>query len=107
MAENRGHGSPWKDSGRSGTWANRITGSADWKRFWNEFDCMEPEHDARNLPGRGRTPGFQGSTIRAGRHPHGAFAAERQDARPGKCRGAGQNEANGMADQYVTRAHRP
>src|SRR5258705_3936588 len=54
LAANRGHGSPWKDSGRSGTWADWITGCADWKRFWNESDCLEPEHDARGRQSRGR-----------------------------------------------------
>src|SRR3989442_2588119 len=47
LAANSGHGSPWKDPGRSGTWAGWITGRAGREHFWNESDCLEPEHDAR------------------------------------------------------------
>jgi len=36
-----------------------ITGCADWERFWNESDCLEPEHDARGRQSSGRNPGFQ------------------------------------------------
>jgi len=106
LAANAGHGSPWKDPRGSGTWAGRFTGRANRPRFWNEFDCMEPEHDAGDRSGRARSPGFQGPTVRAGRHRHGAFGVEPQNARPGRCRGAGQNEANGLVDQYVAWAHR-
>src|SRR6476659_7811956 len=48
LAANSGHGSPWKDPGRSGTWADWITGREGRERFWNESDCLEPEHDARS-----------------------------------------------------------
>src|SRR5258708_6403002 len=59
-----------KDPWRSGTWADWIAGRADWERFWHEFDCLEPEYDARYRQGRGRNPGFQGAAVRAGRYPH-------------------------------------
>jgi hypothetical protein len=39
----------------------------DWERFWNEFDCLEPEHDARGRQSRGRNPGFQGPVVRMNR----------------------------------------
>jgi hypothetical protein len=64
-----GHGSPWKDLGRSGTWQHWITGRADRDRFWNEADCLEPEHDARVHQSRGRNLSFQGPVVRAGRYP--------------------------------------
>src|SRR5206468_6219653 len=64
-----GHGSPWKDPGRSGTWADWITGREGRERVWNESDYLEPEHDARGRQSRGRNPGFQGPTVRPGRHP--------------------------------------
>ena len=40
LAANSGHGSPWKDSRRSGTWERWITGRAGRERFWNEYDCL-------------------------------------------------------------------
>jgi phosphoglycerate dehydrogenase-like enzyme len=43
---------------RSGTWANWIRGSANWEGFWNEFDCLEPEHDAPGRRSCGRNLGF-------------------------------------------------
>src|SRR5207253_8684471 len=60
LATNSGHGSPWKDPGRSGTWERWITGRADRERFWNEADCLEPEHDARVRQSCGRNLSFQG-----------------------------------------------
>src|SRR6266699_3189123 len=91
---------------RFGTWADWITGRADWERFWNESDCLEPEHDARGRQSRGRNPGFQGPTVRAGRHPDDPFGVEQPYAWPGRRRGAGENEANGAVDQRVARADR-
>src|SRR5229473_1145075 len=106
LAANSGHGSAWKDPGRSGTWAGWITGRADWERFWNESDRLEPEHDARGCQSSGRNPGLQGSTVRAGRHPDDPFGVEQPYARHGRHRGAGENEANGPVDQCVARADR-
>src|ERR1700726_4391258 len=54
LAANSGHGSPWKDPGRSGTWADWIAGRARRERFWNESDRLEPEHDALGSQSRGR-----------------------------------------------------
>src|SRR2546426_899044 len=56
--------------------------------------------------GRGRNPGFQGRTVRAGRHSDDPFGVEQPYARPGRGRGTGENEANGPADQCVARADR-
>src|SRR5260221_8717140 len=95
LAANSGHGSAWKDPGRSGTWADWIRGRAGRERFWNESDCMEPEPDARGRPSRGRNPGFQGPDVRAGRHPDDPFGLEQPYARTGRGGGAGENEANG------------
>src|SRR5258705_7676752 len=106
LAANSGHGSPWKNPGRSGTWADWIRGRADWERFWNEFDCLEPEHGARGRQSRGRNPGFQGPTVRAGRHPDDPFSVEQAYARPGRGRVAGENEANSPAGQSGARADR-
>src|SRR6202795_2558091 len=106
LAANSGHRPPWKDPGRSGTWPDWITGRADWERFWNESDCLEPEHDARNRQRRGRNPSFQGPALRAGRHPDDPFGVEQPYARPDRGRGAGENEANGPVDQCVARADR-
>src|ERR1700674_2660434 len=106
LAANSGHGSPWKDPGRSGTWADWITGRADWERFWNEPDCLEPEHDARDRKSRGRNPGFQGAAFRTGRHPDDPFGVKQPYARPGRGRGAGENEANRLVDQCVARVDR-
>jgi hypothetical protein len=63
LATNSGHGSPWKDPGGSGTWERWITGRADRGRFWNEADCLEPEHDARGRRSCGRDPSFQGPAV--------------------------------------------
>jgi len=41
LAANSGTDLPWKTLG-VWTWAGWITGRADWERFWNEFDCLEP-----------------------------------------------------------------
>src|SRR5258705_13210454 len=60
LAANSGHGSPWKDPGRSGTWERWITGRADRERFWNDSDWLEPEHDTRGCQSGGRQPGFPG-----------------------------------------------
>src|SRR6202043_1121244 len=106
LAANSGHGSRWKDSGSSGTWAGWITGRADRERFWNESDCLEPEHDARGRQSSGRNPGFQGPVVRAGRHPDDPFGVEQPYARPGRGSGTGENEANRPVDQYVARADR-
>src|SRR5260370_37286492 len=94
LAANSGHGSAWKGPGRSGTWAGWITGRAGRERFWNESDCLEPEHDARGRQSRGRNPGFQGSAVRAGRHPDDPFGVEQPYTGPGGGRRAGENEAN-------------
>src|SRR5437867_9730600 len=106
LAANSRHGSPWKDPGRSGTWADWITGRAGRERFWNESDCLEPKHDARGRQSRGRNPGFQGPAVRAGRYPDDPFGVEQPYARPARGRGAGENEANGPVDQCVARADR-
>src|SRR6202521_909401 len=106
LAANSGHGSPWKDPGRSGTWADWITGRAGRERFWNESDRMEPEHDARGRQNRGRSPGFQGPAVRAGRYPNDPFGVEQPYARTGGGLGAGENEANGPVNQCITRADR-
>src|SRR2546422_5514142 len=106
LAANSGHGSPWKDPGRSRTGADWIRGRAGRDCFWNESDCLEPEHDARGRQGRGGNPGFQGPAVRAGRHPDDPFGVEQSYARPGRGRGAGENEANGPVDQCVARADR-
>jgi len=37
LAANSGHGSPRKDPGRSGTWADWITGRAGRECFWNDL----------------------------------------------------------------------
>src|SRR5260370_714867 len=76
LATNCGHGSPWKDLGRSGTWERWITGRADRDRFWNEADCLEPEHDARVRQSRGRNLGLQGPVVRAGRYPDDPFGVK-------------------------------
>src|SRR5258707_9281521 len=107
LAANSGHGSLWKDPGRSGTWADWITGRADRQRFWNESDCLEPEPDTRGRESSGRNPGYQGPAVRAGRHPDDPFGVEQPYARPGGSRGTGENEANSLVDQYVARTHRP
>src|ERR1700694_2833683 len=104
LAANSGHGSSWKDPWRSGTWAGRITGRAGRERFWNESDCLEPEYDPRGRQSRGRNPGFQGPAVRAGRHTDDPFGVEQPYARPGRGRGAGEDEANGPVDQCVARA---
>src|SRR6266853_693622 len=57
LAANSGHGSPWKDPGRPGAWADWITGRAGRERFWNEPGCLEPEHDVRGRQSSGRNPG--------------------------------------------------
>ncbi len=44
--------------------------------------------------------------VRAGRHPDDPFGVEQPNARPGRGRGAGENEANGPVDQCVARADR-
>src|SRR4029077_11206606 len=106
LAANSGHGSTRKDPGRSGTWADWFTGRAGRELFWNESDCLEPEHDARGRQSHGRNPGFQGPAVRAGRHSDDPFGVEQPYARPGRGRGAGENEANGLVDQCVTRADR-
>jgi hypothetical protein len=106
LAENNGHGSPWKDPWRSGTWADWITGRAGREGFWNESDCLEPEPDARGRQSRGRNPGLQGPTVLAGRYPDDPFGVEQPYARPGRSRGAGENETNGPVDQRVARADR-
>src|ERR1700738_4927829 len=74
--------------------------------FWNEADCLEPEHDTRDRQSRGRNSGFQGPVVRAGRHPDDPFGVEQPYARPGRGRGANENEANGPVDQCVARADR-
>src|SRR5437870_9751381 len=84
LAANSGHGSPWKDLGRSGAWADWITGRAGRERVWNESDCLEPEHDARGRQSRGRNPGFQGRAVRARRHPDDPFGVEQPYPRPGR-----------------------
>src|SRR5260221_3751804 len=38
LAANSGHGSPWKDPGRFGTWADWIRGRADRERLRNASD---------------------------------------------------------------------
>src|SRR5258705_6212393 len=106
LAANSGHGSPWKDPGRSGTWADWITGGAGRKRLRNEFDCLEPEHDARSRHSRRRNPGVEGPAVRASRHPDDPFGVEQPYAWPGGRRGAGENEANGAVDQCIARADR-
>jgi DNA-binding transcriptional LysR family regulator len=79
-------GTDLRGPGRSGTWADWITGRADWERFWNEADCLEPEHDARGCQSSGSNPGFQGPAVRAGRHPDDPFGVEQPYARPGRDR---------------------
>src|SRR5712672_2941279 len=106
LAANSGHGSPWKDSGRSGTWADWITGRAGRERLWNESDRLEPEPDARGRRSRRRNPGVEGPAVRASRHPDDPFGVEQPYAWPGRGRGAGENEANGPVDQCVARADR-
>src|SRR5258705_10112669 len=106
LAANSGHGSPWKDPWRSGTWADWITGRTSRERFWNESDRLEPEHDARGRQSRGRNPGFQRRVVRAGRHLDDPFGVEQPYARPGRGRRAGENEANGPVDQCVAWADR-
>src|SRR5260221_10058168 len=106
LAANSGHGSPWKDPGRSRTWAGWITGRADRERFWNEADCLEPEHDTRDCQSRGRNSGFQGPVVRAGRYPDDPFGVEQPYARPGRGHGVEENEANGLVNQCVARADR-
>src|SRR5467141_3048757 len=107
LAANSGHGSPWKDPGRSwdlgGLW---ITGRAGWEGFWNESDCLEPEHDARGRQSRRRNPGFQRPAVRAGRYPDDPSGVEQPYARPGGGGGAEENEGNGAVDQCVARADR-
>src|SRR2546430_643900 len=95
-----------KTLGVPGTWADWITGRAGWERFWNESDCLEPEHDARGRQSRRRNPGFQRPAVRAGRYPDDPSGVEQPYARPGRGRGAGENEANGPVDQCVARADR-
>ena len=54
----------------------------------------------------GRNSGFQRPAVRAGRHPDDPFGIEQPYARPGRGRGAAENEANGPVDQCVARADR-
>src|ERR1700738_4274302 len=63
--------------------------------FWNEADCLEPEHDTRDRQSRGRNSGFQGPVVRAGRHPDDPFGVEQPYARPGRGHGVEENGANG------------
>src|SRR6202162_1784137 len=106
LAADTGCGSPWKDPRCSGTWERWIGGRADRERFWNEADCLEPEHDGRDCQSDGRNFGLQGPVVRAGRHPDDPFGVEQPYARPGRGCGVGENEANGMANQCVARADR-
>src|SRR6202021_2724744 len=55
---------------------------------------------------RGRTAGFQGPVVRAGRHSDDPFGIEQPYARLGRGGRAGENEANGPVDQCFTRADR-
>ena len=103
---NGGRRSARKDARRSGAWAYWIRGRADWEGFWNEFDCLEPEHDAPGRRSCGRNLGFQESVVRAGGYPDDPSCVEQPNARPDWCRGAGENEADGAVDQYVARANR-
>jgi hypothetical protein len=81
-------------------------GRADRERFWNEADCLEPEHDSRDCRSDGRNSGLQGPVVRAGRHPDDPFGVEQPYARPGRGCGVGENEANCMANQCVARTDR-
>jgi hypothetical protein len=86
LAENGGRRSARKDARRSGAWAYWIRGRADWEGFWNEFDCLEREHDAPGRRSCGRNPGFQESVVRAGGYPYDPSCVEQPNARPDWCR---------------------
>ena len=85
--------------GRIGSQVARI-GSAFGMNLIAWSQNMTPEA----AESRGGNPGFQGPTVRAGRHPDDPFGVEPPYARPGRGRGAGENEANGPIGQCITRA---
>ena len=64
--ETVGRRSARKDARRSGTRAYWFRGRANWEGFWNELDCLEPEHDAPGRRSCGRNLGFQEATVRTG-----------------------------------------
>ena len=86
--------------GRIGSQVARI-GSAFGMNLIAWSQNMTPE--AAKAAG---APGFQGPTVRAGRHLDDPFGVEQPYARPGRGRGTGENEANGPVDQCVARADR-
>ena len=66
LAETGGRRSARKDARGSGTRAYWIRGRANWDGFWDEFDCLEPEHDTPGRRSGGRNLGSQEPAVRTG-----------------------------------------